>query len=113
MSDKQINLFGGQRGGKTRSTREAMKRLSTKSPYLISRGRSIAEAQAHRDGSTHSRKVRAEMKEKGLIAEEQSEFWIGAIFRSAEFEWTGEYYHYSDSSRNIHERTVKIWKLAA
>lgn len=112
-NEKQFRLFKGGKRKKTKSTKQAMKVLNAARKFVIVRGRSIAEAQIHRDGTTHSRKVRAEMAHKGLIDGKAKECWLGAIFRCADFAWAGGYHTYSDASRNIHERTVKLWKMAA
>ena len=80
---------------------------------LIAAAREEAVALARARGTVHSRMVRAVLEEKGLVSTDAKEYWIGAVFRDARFEWTGEHYSYSDAARNVHERTVKVWRLKA
>lgn len=101
----------------TRSTEEAMQVLATTRAFLINKGREVAEELIQRNGSTHSRAVRAALVNRGILTPDieatMKEFWLGAVFNSKRFTWTGEWFNYSDSARNVHERTVKVWRLAA
>jgi len=97
----------------TRSTEEAMGVLEEHRAFLIASGRRIAAMLIEKHGSTHSRAVRAEMQKVGLLAGYTgSDYWLGALFNSSDFEPTGQWYEYSDSTRNIHERRVRTWKLS-
>lgn len=82
-----------------------------KSDYL-SQARNIAKGLITSNGSTHTRAVIAEMQRLQMIASDGKQFWAGAMFRSKEFRWTGQWHTYSDSARNIHERTIRTWTLA-
>ena len=96
----------------TRSTEEAMVVLKKHHAELIQIAREVAREIALEKGTVHSREVRSVMVSRGLLTgEEGREHWFGAVFRGGEFEWTGKYHSYSDSSRNVHERSVKIWRL--
>lgn len=97
--------------GKTRSTDEAMRVLEDARAELIATARDEAAALARAHGTVHSRMVRAALEAKGLVHPDEKEFWIGAVFRDPRFEWTGERYSYSDAARNVHERTIKVWRL--
>lgn len=97
----------------THSTIEAMTLLRETRAQQIREARIIARDLIRRGGTTHSRAVRAVMAEGDLLTPEQPEFWLGAVFHSPEFEWTGDWFCYTDSARNVHERTVKVWKLRA
>jgi hypothetical protein len=79
---------------------------------LIAKARAIAETLARAQGTVHSRQVREAMRQQGLLLDESaSEFWLGAVFRGEGWVWTGQWHTHSDAARNIHERTVKVWKL--
>jgi len=57
------------------------------------------------------------MLREGVFDHSIPEYWLGALFRSPRFAWTGEYFQVpaepSDAIRNIHDRkTVKTWRLA-
>jgi hypothetical protein len=116
MAKKQLALFDltpRAHRAKTRSTGQATQVLKTYRLKLIARGREIAKAIAKRRGKVHSRQVRQQMEKEGLLVNPLiGDFWLGIVFRSDDFKWTGEYFRYSDSARNIHERTVKVWTLA-
>jgi hypothetical protein len=100
--------------GKTQSTGEAMGVLENSYSDLLAKGREVAAQQCRRDGTTHTRKVRAEMEVRGFLRNDGSkEFWLGALFRDRRFEATGERFSYTDEGRNIHEREVKLWRLKA
>jgi hypothetical protein len=98
---------------KTRSTGEAMDVLGTHRRPLIDYGRYVATEICKARGSVTSRDVRRAMAAMGMLASDASEFWLGSMFRSGSFEWTGALHTYSDNDRNIHERTVKVWRLAS
>jgi hypothetical protein len=99
---------------KTRSTEEAMDLLKRFRRYFITLGRHLAVTHlvGHAERTVHSRQVRAAM-EAGCAFDGYTgnDYWLGAVFNCSVFEWTGEFFVYSDKTRNIHERTVKLWKL--
>jgi hypothetical protein len=97
----------------THSTNEAMALLKTYRAFLIKRGQWEGAQLAAKDGTVTSRDVRAAMEKAGLLTGDISDYWLGAVFHNGPFAWTGGYQAYSDPSRNIHERTVKVWKLSA
>lgn len=99
--------------GKTRSTDEAMKLLRKRRLEQIMKARELAVEICERVGSVSSREVRKAMAAAGELDNDEHEFWLGAVFRHERFQWTGRYYTYRDSARNIHERTVKVWELRA
>jgi hypothetical protein len=97
---------------KTRSTDEAMMVLEQYRAGLIKLGRIVAFDIAKKEGVVHSRRVRDAIAAMGLLNQpDLNDFWLGAVFRHKAFEWTGDHHVYSDESRNIHERTIKIWTL--
>ena len=96
--------------GTTRSTDEAMDLHARKNGDLIAKAREIAKEICLREGTVHSRKVLAVMGARGLIDPDKGQTWIGAVFRSG-FTWTGEWVTHSNKARNIHERTIKVWRL--
>jgi len=103
--------------GKTRSTSEAIRLLEDKRAWLIAMGKRIAIGLCKRDGgSTNSYYLRREMTARGLFdGYDGAFFFLSAVFCDpALFVWTGEYHSYSDrkGSRNVHERTIKVWHLA-
>lgn len=96
----------------TQSTGEAMELLESKRGHLIAKGRFIAGQICLRKGTTTSREVLEEMEKLDLIPPDGKHFWVGAIFNQQKcFCWTGEVVSYSNRERNIHERTIKVWKL--
>jgi hypothetical protein len=110
---------GRDTGGTTRSTAEAMDLLKRYRRRLIATGVVVACDLIAREGVTHSRAVLQEMERRGeLDGPPIKDYWLGAIFnRRSIFCWTGDHYTYSDDSttergtRNIHERTIKVWTL--
>ena len=98
-----------EREGKTRSTGDAMKLLERRRATLIKTARRRAAIIAKQHGTVHSRQVREAMRDE--LDRDDAEHWLGAVFRTSEFEWTGDWHTYSDAARNIHERMVKIWRL--
>jgi len=98
----------------TRSTGEAMDVLTAKHHREIQLARHVAAVIALARGTVHSRQVRWVLYQLGLITGNEHEFWIGAVFRDPKvFHWTENYYSHSSASRNIHERTVKVWELTS
>lgn len=95
----------------TRSTDEAMRLLHRRRRLLIQWAQYLAAKHAKRAGTVHSRDVRTMMAAHGWLSPDAGEHWLGAVFRSSIWEWTGRYHAYSDHGRNIHERTVKVWRL--
>ena len=98
--------------GPTRSTAEAMSLLRATRAERIEHARAWARVLIRRHGRTTSRAVRSEMQREGSLDPAESDYWLGAVFRTGEFAWTGEYESYGDAARNIHERTIKVWRLA-
>ena len=85
-------------------------------PNEIAWGCHIAVQIAKRTLTAHSRMVRAEMDRRALVSDVSGpEFWMGAVFKTLKdagiLKETGQRFKYSDSSRGIHEREVKIWAL--
>lgn len=83
--------------------------------YLIAKGKREAAILAAAHGSVHSRALRSRLVELGVLTPELQnrvgDYWLGAVFRGHLWEWTGDRFTYSDKERNIHERTVKVWRL--
>lgn len=97
---------------KTRSTDEAMTVLNQYRAYLIQYGRYVATLICKEHGTVHSRQVRQALASQGLITDPQlGEHWLGAVFNNSRFRWTRQFHVYSDPTRNIHERTIKLWCL--
>jgi len=97
-------------------TKGAMKHLEAAHPERVKQAAAIAVAQAKKNLTTHSRSVRKEMEDKGLLdTSTGSEHWLGAVFaqlaHAKVLEKSGHTFKYSDSSRGIHERTVTVWQL--
>lgn len=90
-----------------------MRVLKAHRANLIAWGRYFAGQIARAHGTVHTRQVRQSLESAKLVdPTSTSEFWLGAIFNKADwFEWTGQYHTYSDAERNVHERTVKVWRL--
>ena len=98
----------------TQSTGEAMDVLAAKHHYSIMMARYVAVVIALARGTVHSRQVRWVLYQLGIIAGDEHEFWLGTVFRDLKvFKWTGDWYSHSSASRNIHERTVKVWAIAS
>lgn len=98
----------------TRSTKEAMDLLKQQRARLRERAIRIAEGLCRNYGTTTTPAVYAEMMRLHLIPPGVRNFWLGSVFnRNPRFEWTGRVVSYSDSERNVHERTVKVWRLKA
>jgi hypothetical protein len=98
----------------TRSTEEAMVVLNTYRQFLVTYGRYVATLICKEKGKVHSRDVRNALASLKLLEDPGlKDFWLGAVFNNSVFRWTGETYIYSNSDRNIHERTVKVWHLPA
>jgi hypothetical protein len=96
----------------TKTTSQAAKLLNRHRGNLITKARAIAIDLAKANGTVHSREVRAEMDKQGHLTNPAlADHWLGVVFRSSVFVWTGQYFSYRDDSRNVHERTVKVWKL--
>lgn len=97
----------------TRSTEEAMRVLEQAKGPIIIAARRVAQQLAHAHGDVHTRQVRQALIEQGLLTQDlaRKDFWMGAVFRGSEWEWTGRWHTYTDAERNIHERTVKVWRL--
>jgi hypothetical protein len=96
----------------TLSTEDAMVLLRERRRFLIAYGRYVAAELCRLHGVTHSREVRREMATKGLLDDpDLHDYWLGVVFHDGPFEWTGEFHAYTDARRNIHERTVKVWRL--
>lgn len=96
----------------TRSTCEAMNLLRERRRFLVAYGRYVAAELCRLNGVVHSREVRKVMAEKGLLDDpELHDYWLGVVFHDGPFEWTGTFHAYTDHHRNIHERTVKVWRL--
>jgi hypothetical protein len=95
----------------TRSMEEAMALLNFRCADRIMMGRTTALALCQKNGHVTSLEVTRTMRETGLVDSADRCHWVGAVFRHSRFAWTGAYQTYSDSQRNVHERTVKVWKL--
>jgi len=98
---------------------EAMELLMAYRRWLIERGREIATEMCLRSGTVTSRDVRAAMNEEVAEAQASSgksikEHWLGAVFNTPAFEWTGEYRHPGGGGYlpGTHEgQRVKVWRL--
>lgn len=101
---------------KTRSTTEALSLLESRRAWLVSLARRVAVELCKRDGSSNSHAVLVEMRSRGMLdGYDGKHHWAGAIFAAPEiFVTTGELHKYSDrkGDRNVHERTIMVWKLA-
>lgn len=97
-------------------SRVALAKLASDHPHEIAWGCHIAVQIAKRSLTVHSRMVREEMERRGLVSNVSGpEFWMGAVFKTLKsagiLKETGQRFKYSDASRGIHEREVKIWAL--
>ncbi len=100
----------------TQSTEEAMALLKRARTAQIDQARILARELITRDGTTHTRIVRDTLMARGLFDTTVPEYWLGAIFRSRDFVFTGEFYDApskeGDASKNTHARNiVKVWRL--
>lgn len=86
--------------------------LREKRAELIRRGRAAAVWIAQQQGYVTSRDVRAALEQYGFLTDPTiADYWLGAVFNGGPLEWRGEWFKYTDQRRNIHERTVKVWRL--
>lgn len=97
-------------------TRVAMKKLEASHPKHIAWGCYAAIKIAKKRMTVHSRDTWDELGRLGIVdASSGAAFWLGAVFKRLKDEGllkeTGQKYKYSDASRGIHEREVKIWAL--
>lgn len=95
----------------TRSAHEALALLQERRGTQIDMARDIAVAICRRHGTVHGRMVRDQMQREGLLQDSDREFWLGAVFNDARFEWTGQFVMVHDGARNLHTRAIKLWKL--
>lgn len=107
MDESQQPLFP------TRSTAEAMKLLKETRGHLIAAGRSVAMRLATSHGTVNSREVHDEMAKLGLLEDGVVDHWLGAVFRTPDFVWTGEMHMPQHAlSGNTHAwKHVKVWRL--
>jgi hypothetical protein len=98
---------------KTKSTSEAIRLLEGKRAWLIGFGKRIAIELCKRDGSTNSHVLRQTMQARGLFdGYKGGYFWMSAVFcDDGMFTWDGTYFSYRDRENNVHERTIKVWRL--
>lgn len=100
--------------GPTQSKEEALDLLRKYRRELITKGRAIARRICAEEGTVHSRRVFAEMESeinsKGV---DVGNYWLGAIFGSTEFQWTGEWYNVPQHTptNNHGGNGVRIWML--
>ena len=97
-------------------TRVAMKKLEASHPLHIQWGCYAAILIARKNLTVHSRAVWEKLGQLGVVDQSTGPaFWLGAVFKKLKTEGllrdTGQKYKYSDASRGIHEREVKIWAL--
>lgn len=97
-------------------TRVAMKKLESQHPIHIQWGCFLAVSIAKRRMTVHSRDVWEEMLRRGLVEPNSpSPHWMGAVFHRLKNEKvltsTGQYFKYSDTARDNHERKITIWAL--
>ena len=96
-------------------TRVALKKLESQYPGHVAWACHLAVMRAKERLTVHSRDVRDEMERRGMLKPHEPEFWLGAAFnrlkRDLILKPTGQNMTYSDASRGIHERTIKIWGL--
>jgi len=86
--------------------------LEKKYGTLIAQARDLAVQQCLSEGTATTRSVRAEMLKLKILSEGGGrENWLGAVFKNPRFIWTGRWLTYRSQSRNVHERTIKIWRL--
>jgi hypothetical protein len=96
---------------------EAKDLLEEYRSYLIARGRYEAVKIALRDGTVHSRQVRAVMDAAGLLHSDLDERWMGVVFSYPEyFEYTGERVEVEEASPRSRGgggggRPVRLWRL--
>ena len=102
----------------TQSTEEAMELFYRYRKSLIIKGRIKARIRCIDKGSCHSRHIYHEMKDEvegycELKGYDVSWFWLGAIFRRSEFEWTGEWHDVAPNEpTNVHGgHLIRVWRL--
>lgn len=101
----------------TQTTEEAMTVLKATRMRHIRKAREIAIELIEEDGETHSRAVRDVMIARGELDTGIKDYWLGAVFRTKDFAWTGRYFLPPEppprKGKNIHAwRPCKIWTLA-
>jgi len=95
----------------TQSAHEALALLQERRGTQIDMARDIAVALCRQHGTVHGRMVRDQMQRERLLQDGDREFWLGAVFNDARFEWTGQFVMVSDGARNLHTRAIRLWKL--
>lgn len=95
------------------TTAEAMALLKAYRGYCIAWGRRIGWELCQQNIDTTSYEVIEEMEKRKLIPDDIGRFWVGAVFnKNPDFEFTGEYRSHRRDDRNLHERTVRVWRLS-
>jgi len=102
-----------QASDRTRTTAEAMDVLEEFRAAFLQQARDVAHDLIRREGSTHTRAVRAEMARRGYLDDERvREHWLGAVFNNRAFVWTGEWHLPTGPSDGYTHawRPVKVWR---
>lgn len=77
---------------------------------LIEYARYLARQYLRVHGTIHSRIVRKLCSDAGVLPDNIDDRWLGAVFHSKLFVYTGKDFQYEDRARNCHVgRTTKIW----
>ena len=99
MTQGQLKLTAGQ----------AIDLLKERRAILIAKARDIAVGIASANGTVTVEDLRNALPD--LDDGTSSQVWMGPVFASNVFEWTGQWHVTGRAARNIHPKPVKVWKL--
>lgn len=99
---------------KLMSARDALAAVSHAHWREIARGRAVANLLAVTHGTVNAREMVEYMIAEGsLIPGQFAEHWVSVVFRSSEWEWTGEWTARRKSQNTQGgERPIKVWRRA-
>jgi len=104
------DLFSPRLHEKKRATKEAMDLLHEHKEQYIALARDIADELIAKNGSTSTREVYSVMVARNVAPPQgEATHWLGAVFRTGRYRWTGRWDESYVSSSTHASRPVKIW----
>lgn len=95
----------------TATKEEALSLLRHTRRDLIERARDIGRRIARSEGTVHARRIYAEMQDE-IKAFGVNAYFLGAVFSTGDFEWTGEWYQVQKDDGKCHGGAgIKVWRL--
>lgn len=91
---------------------EAIALLNRTRPDYIRMGRRVADELILLFGETNTNQVRDTMQARGLIDDDVPLYWLGAVFRSPKYRFTGKYFVGNPSAATHSAHPVKVWTFA-